>query len=443
MNLGSFIDYFIHPHRFQNKKMLVRTRLFVRACILTSLFSNSYVWLSVVFEYEKGVYLMTFNVIGFFVLAFLAKTRLSISLLGNLYIFVGAFAVIVLTYFSGGVWSGIYPWIISIPLLAILLVDKWSGAFWGLVSFLTMLWMGILAIQGVELPVEYNAELRTVLYATIVPGLLLITLLIGFVFEANQEKARTDLEKQNAVLQEQKETISAQSQDLKRLIEEKDYIIRILAHDLRNPLKNIVGLIKLMEREQVGAGENKYIAMIMQSTSHAQDLVNRVLEMDASNQDNVQVDFQAVDTTQVIKEAIEGMNTSAKEKSINIIFENNASITVVQADQTYLALILENLLSNALKFSERNTDVIVQASNKEESLIIKVIDHGPGISADEEDKLFKKFSKLSPRPTSGESSTGLGLALVKRYVQLINGRVSYENADGVGATFVVELPINR
>ncbi|MEM1407824.1 MAG: HAMP domain-containing sensor histidine kinase, partial [Bacteroidota bacterium] len=357
MNLGSFIDYFIHPHRFQNKKMLVRTRLFVRACILTSLFSNSYVWLSVVFEYEKGVYLMTFNVIGFFVLAFLAKTRLSISLLGNLYIFVGAFAVIVLTYFSGGVWSGIYPWIISIPLLAILLVDKWSGAFWGLVSFLTMLWMGILAIQGVELPVEYNAELRTVLYATIVPGLLLITLLIGFVFEANQEKARTDLEKQNAVLQEQKETISAQSQDLKRLIEEKDYIIRILAHDLRNPLKNIVGLIKLMEREQVGAGENKYIAMIMQSTSHAQDLVNRVLEMDASNQDNVQVDFQAVDTTQVIKEAIEGMNTSAKEKSINIIFENNASITVVQADQTYLALILENLLSNALKFSERNTDV--------------------------------------------------------------------------------------
>ncbi|MEM9392157.1 MAG: HAMP domain-containing sensor histidine kinase, partial [Bacteroidota bacterium] len=441
MNLGSFIDYFIHPHRFQNKKMLVRTRLFVRACILTSLFSNSYVWLSVVFEYEKGVYLMIFNVIGFLVLAFLAKTRLSISLLGNLYIFVGAFAVIVLTYFSGGVWSGIYPWIISIPLLAILLVDKWSGAFWGLVSFLTMLWMGILAIQGVELPVEYNAELRTVLYATIVPGLLLITLLIGFVFEANQEKARTDLEKQNAVLQEQKETISAQSQDLKRLIEEKDYIIRILAHDLRNPLKNIVGLIKLMEREQVGAGENKYIAMIMQSTSHAQDLVNRVLEMDASNQDNVQVDFQAVDTTQVIKEAIEGMNTSAKEKSINVIFENNASITIVQADQTYLALILENLLSNALKFSERNTDVIVQASNKEESLIIKVIDNGPGISADEEDKLFKKFSKLSPRPTSGESSTGLGLALVKRYVQLINGRVSYENADGVGATFVVELPI--
>ena len=102
----------------------------VQGTSLTSLFSNSYIWLSVIFEFDKGIYLMVFNVIGFLILAFLAKTRIKIGVLGNIYVFVGAFAVIVLTYFSGGLWSGIYPWIISIPVLAILVVDKWSGAAW-------------------------------------------------------------------------------------------------------------------------------------------------------------------------------------------------------------------------------------------------------------------------------------------------------------------------
>ena len=441
MNVTGFIDYFIHPSRFEDGKQLRQARLFVKACILTSLFSNTYIWLSVVFDFEKGIYLMTFNVLGFLLLAFLTKTRAPLLLLGNFYVFIGALAVIVLAYFSGGLWSAIYPWIISIPVLAILVVDRWSEIFWGVVAFLAMIWMGFLAVQGIELPVEYNSELRTVWYLTILPGLLLIILFISFVFEANQRKARTGLERQNAVLQGQKETIANQSIDLERLIDEKDYIIRILAHDLRNPLKNIVGLIKLMEMEQGGGRQHEYIGMIMQSTSNAQDLVNRVLEMDASNQDDVQVDFQQVNAFLIVSEVIVSAQQTAEEKSISITLQNKAENTTVQADKTYLALIFENLISNAIKFSERGKEVLVELTNDNSTLKIKFIDDGPGISADEEDKLFKKFSKLSARPTSGESSTGLGLALVKRYVELIKGKVSYENTEGSGATFVVELPL--
>ena len=88
MSLASFIDYLIHPSRFEKEEELRKARLFVRACWLTSLFSNSYILFSYLYEYDKGVYLMIFNVVGFIILAFFAKTKVSINVLGNAYIFV-------------------------------------------------------------------------------------------------------------------------------------------------------------------------------------------------------------------------------------------------------------------------------------------------------------------------------------------------------------------
>lgn len=105
-------------------------------------------------------------------------------------------------------------------------------------------------------------------------------------------------------------------------------------------------------------------------------------------------------------------------------------------------MIFENLLSNAIKFSEEGKNIEVIISNSDEYLLINVIDEGAGIDPSEEDKLFKKFSKLSARPTAGESSTGLGLSLVKRYVELSNGKVWHErNTNAQGAIFKVQLPL--
>ena len=115
MSIHKFIDFFIHEDRFRYSNELRKARLFVRGSLLTSLFSTSYIWLSIVFQFDKGVYLMIMNMVGFIVLALLVKTKISISVLGNIFVFLGAAAVIILTYFSGGVWSAIYPWIVSIP----------------------------------------------------------------------------------------------------------------------------------------------------------------------------------------------------------------------------------------------------------------------------------------------------------------------------------------
>lgn len=440
MKIAALADFFINPSHFSKPDTLWRARLFVRACLLTSLFSTTYIWLSMFFGYDKGVYLMGFNVIGFLLLPFLGRTKWPVSWLGNLYVFIGAFAIIVLTYYSGGVWSAIYPWIISIPVLALLVVNRLSGGIWGAISFLFMLWFAALAYLEIELPVEYNYEMRTLWYISVLPGLLLIILFIAFVFESIQSKAMTSLAEKNQLLESQKETIAAQSSELERLIEEKDYIIRILAHDIRNPLQNITSLVGMMENDGDSIHKSDYIRLINQSSSSAQNLVNRVLEMDTLDQ-KADLEWEQLNICLFLAEIVETMSESAVKKQIQINLHYETTQCFVLADKTYLHLVFENLLSNAIKFSEPNKQVHVVISNDTSHVKVKIIDEGPGINPEEEDRLFQKFSKLSSRPTAGESSTGLGLSLVKRYVELVGGEVWYEASSGPGASFVVELAL--
>jgi len=440
MRIQILVDFFIHPTYFLEKDTLIRARLLVRASFLTSLFSNSYIWMSMLYDYDRGVTLMIFNGIGFLLLPFLVKTKLPINWLGNLYVAIGAFAIIVLTYYSGGMWSAVYPWMISIPVLALLVVNKLSGSVWGAISFLIMVWFGLLAIQGVELPVEYNPELKTLWFVSVLPGLLLIVLFIAFVFEYSQSKALADLEESNEKLEVQKTTITAQSSELEALIEEKDFLIRVLAHDLKSPLKNIESLATLLENDF--ENYTKYVSLIVQSTEKAQDLLSKVMEMDVSDPKDIKLNLGNIDLVELMQYVIDFMSESAKAKQIDISMVTEKAKAIISADKINLTSVFENLLSNALKFSKSGTQVQVVITTTSSIISVKIIDQGPGISASEEGHLFKKFSRLSSRPTAGESSTGLGLFLVKRHVELLEGKVYFTRNEGKGSTFTVELPFS-
>jgi signal transduction histidine kinase len=106
----------------------------------------------------------------------------------------------------------------------------------------------------------------------------------------------------------------------------------------------------------------------------------------------------------------------------------------------YVLRILDNLISNAIKYSPKNSTVIVSTKQTNSTIQISIRDQGPGISPAEHDKLFKKFSKLSIKPTGNESSTGLGLYIVKKICTTMNGSVRCESEPGCGSTFIVELP---
>lgn len=438
MNFAGLVDYFIHPSYHEDALRLRKARLFVRSCLLTSLFSNSYIWFSVLFEFDRGVYLMIFNVMGFIVLAFLVKTKIPLLIISNLYILVGSVAVCVLTYYSGGVWSAVYPWIISTPVLALLVVNRDYGIAWGVLSFLVMLWFGWLELKGVKLPVEYNTDLKAEWFVSVLPGLLLIILVISAVFESVQTNALRNLQSQNEQLENQKETIAEQSKKLEKLIDDKDHIIRILAHDLKNPLANITTISNILKEEREIDQQKKFIAMIEKVSAQAQGLVNNVLDMATMEDGALRLKPETLSMKEVVNEAVNSLSEQARQKEIEVaVSEDDAK---VYADHTYLLLIFENLISNSLKFSEKSQKVTIEISPESKSVQVKVMDEGPGIKPEEESQLFEKFAKLSARPTAEESSSGLGLSLVKRYTEQIGGKVWYDREASSGATFVVELP---
>jgi signal transduction histidine kinase len=143
---------------------------------------------------------------------------------------------------------------------------------------------------------------------------------------------------------------------------------------------------------------------------------------------------------------VEQLRASAEKKSIALHLKTSRDAVLVQADRNALVQIAENLISNAIKYSPHGKNVVVgvlesDATNGVDTLLrIEVKDEGPGISDKDKKKLFGKFVRLSAQPTGGEHSTGLGLSIVKKLVEAMQGRVWCESAQGEGATFVVELP---
>ena len=114
---------------------------------------------------------------------------------------------------------------------------------------------------------------------------------------------------------------------------------------------------------------------------------------------------------------------------------------MVQLDPGVTVQVLENLVSNAVKYSPPGTDIFVRLKSCPQSARVEVQDQGPGLNAEDQTKLFGKFARLSAKPTGGEHSTGLGLSIVKKMVEAMGGKVWCETEPGHGATFIVEFPI--
>jgi signal transduction histidine kinase len=432
MKVDALINWFLHPDYIPDSRDHRCARLLVSACLLTSFFSTSYVLLSVVFNFEKGLYFTGFNVVGYFMLPFFVRTRLPLLLLGNIYTAIGATTVLTLTWFSGGMWSAIYPWTIAIPVLALLIAGRTSAIYWSVLSLVCMLTFGFLELQGFSLPVEYNVELRTIWFLCILPGLLLIIMVVSMTFESSMHRALSDVEAQKA-------TIEKQSVELEKLLEEKDNIIAILAHDLRNPLGNIAVLAKMLAEETDEREKKRLLEMIGRASGNAHALVKDVLEMASLEQGGSTIKLQPIVIPIIIHEVVQSQKSNAERKGIQIRVNNTEVAHTVLADPIYFRQVIENLISNALKFSSTGRDVEISIINQDQDVQIRVRDHGQGVPMGEEHRLFKKFSRLSPQPTAGESSNGLGLSLVKRYMELMKGRVWYERPTDKGAIFTVEF----
>jgi signal transduction histidine kinase len=166
-------------------------------------------------------------------------------------------------------------------------------------------------------------------------------------------------------------------------------------------------------------------------------MIAKILDMNAIEQQRINLRLEKVDICSLLQETISNIQATAIKKYIQVHFATDTTESYAALDWGYATQIFENLLSNAVKFSPAYKHIYVQVQANAEHIQISIQDEGPGFSAEDMGKLFGKFQKLSARPTGGETSTGLGLSIVKKYVEAMQGSIHCENNQGQGAKFVL------
>lgn len=279
----------------------------------------------------------------------------------------------------------------------------------------------------------------------IVLGVFFVALLLLLVIIL-QVRAYYILKRQHKIISEQSVEIHKQNQILARqnlqlneLNIEKQQIIGVVSHDLKGPFNRIFALVQLMNMSgDLTDEQREYIGKIYHVAVDGLNMVRNLLDSRKLEDKLFEMELTTVPLEPFISSFIKSYKAIAERKKIELELQCPTDI-FVEADRLFLNRILDNLVSNAIKFSASGKRVIVWVEERDDTIRLNVKDEGPGISEEDQQKLYYKFQKLTAKPTAGESSTGLGLSIVKTLVEKMGGSIKCESQLGKGSNFVVTL----
>jgi len=229
---------------------------------------------------------------------------------------------------------------------------------------------------------------------------------------------------------------------LKQLAEDRDEIFGILTHDLKNHLGGMDMSAQILRERTAEMADPKLRLMaenISRSSSQMLAFVKEFLA-NASANHRLSIKTQPISLSEAASRAVEQHQEAARRKQITLQTSWPENDTLVQADPAALGQVLDNLLSNAIKFSPSDKQVSVAVLPNDGHCELRIQDQGPGFTSEDKARMYRRYARLSARPTGGEPSTGLGLSIVQKLVQAIHGELACESTPGHGATFTVRLP---
>lgn len=291
----------------------------------------------------------------------------------------------------------------------------------------------------------------SVVFLLIISGIFVIINLLNKRI-ANQKllSQNRQIESQNEKLLTFNEQLSELNIELKESQKElstsnktKDRFISILAHDLRNPLHNIMGQSFLLSSSYLKLGEKdriKFAKEINISTNHLNRLLDNLLEWARSQSKRIEFSPKIFDLRNVVQNVETVLNNLANEKSITIENKVPHALTIY-ADQAMIETIIRNIVSNSIKFTNANGLITIESFCEGNEIVTKITDNGIGISEENLSKIFKLDHNLKTKGTKNESGTGLGLIICKEFTDLHKGRIWVESKPGKGTSFFFTIPI--
>jgi signal transduction histidine kinase len=428
-----FLDIPIPAEFLTDPEQARRARLVARFGALGAFFGLIYAAFYLLIGHKWGVLIILICSSCFAVAPVLMHRTRSIGLAGNLLSATLTAGFTALCLVEGGLQGHAIAWLVSVPLCALLLLGQKAATRWAVIAFLAASGVVTLGLAGIELPVAYDPKWNSIVSAAGYLGLIAFMFALGLIFERGRAHAFSQMQAALAKLAESNER-------LVHLNKEKNEFLEIAAHDLKNPLTVILGSAdlagKLKDQNQV----NKLLSNIFSAAKRMRNLIADLLDVDAIEQGRFTSKIEPCDMGELVARSVANNQPAATTKGINMAVAPSQALWA-RADPAATLQILDNLISNALKFSPPNTTVHVQALSEQDQIAVAVRDEGPGISEADQKKLFQKFTRLTARPTGGESSTGLGLAIAKRLAEAMAGTVQCQSTPGAGSTFTFRLPI--
>lgn len=225
----------------------------------------------------------------------------------------------------------------------------------------------------------------------------------------------------------------------------KSRFIANMSHELRTPLNSIIGFSELLKEKLVGELNEKqeyYLTIILNSGKNLLKLLENILTLSKFEAELMEFESEPLDIKKILWKIIEKYKLEAEKKKLQIKATLEETLPTIMSDKEKLSLIFDNLINNAVKFTEKGSISII-AKSKEDKLWVEIEDTGIGISESDIPHIFTEFHQFEFSSTREYPRTGLGLAITKRCVEFLNGEIDVESKLGRGTKFTVKLPIKK
>jgi signal transduction histidine kinase len=431
--IGALLDRPIPPQLLLTPGTARHARLMTRFGILGGLFGLAYALFYLAIGHWWGAIIILVCTVGVMVSPLLMRWKNTVERAANFFSLILTLGFLSLSFVEGGVHGHAIAWLVSVPLCALILAGTRTAVKWVILSFLASGLLVGLDLAGINLPVTYDPRWNSLVTAAGYLGLILFMCLLGLIFEQGRATAA-------ARMQQVLDQLAATNKRLIALDGEKSEFLGIAAHDLKNPLAVIMLNGEMLQKMPDKNTSLELGGAIISAAERMHSLITNLLDVHAIEEGRFASKLECLDLGSLVEASVNNNRPSASRKLIEIRL-GLAERVLVRADNLATMQILDNLISNAVKYTPFDSVVQIHLLCEREHALVRVRDEGPGISEEDQKKLFQKYGRLSASPTGGESSTGLGLAIVKKLVDAMGGAIECQSLLGYGAIFTLRLPM--
>ena len=423
-----YINWFVPSSAYVNQESVRLNRLFVNSCFLTALFAFGYCLMSVYVSGYCFAVAMIISAVIFLILPFGLRQGISLEILSNVFLALIALVYILLVYWDGGIRrANVAPWIVLLPAVGMMMRGVKTAVVWLIIGLIIVAVFASFNFRGETFDIRFDTSKDPLFHLLSMSGLLCIISFIIFISEQGKREAQKKLEAQNDALEQ--------------LNAEKNNFLSIVAHDLKNPLASVRAFAEISANDKTTPEKRKtYLQYIAVSADRMFELIKNLLDVNMIESGKMGLKYTDICLNDLITGFILQTAPVALAKQIELISQLPDNKIYLKTDKARLEQILENYISNGMKYSPAGTHVSVQLNDGVDYIEIAVKDEGPGIDEHELGKLFKQYSVVSSVPREGEHAMGLGLAIVKKIADAFGANVGCSSEKGKGCTFYIRFP---